>query len=120
MSAEDLIRVARDDTYAARVAMLQLIVAQQVAAEDPATANHFNRANYASIVIAGRENPKLVASHVNTNPSISQTIAADPAALGANVPDGDIQFTLATIWDARANAFAGPPIVTVPGAPPTA
>lgn len=106
MSSEDLIRAARDDTYAGRVAMIQLKVAQQVAAEDPGTASHAERVSYAYVVIRGAENPKMVAAHVNTNPSIAATIEADPSKLGANVPDGDIEFTLATIWDARSLAFA--------------
>jgi hypothetical protein len=106
MSAEDLIRTARNDAYAGRVAMIQLKVAQNVASEDPATVNHTERVDYAYLVIRGDENPKMVAAHVNTNPSIAATIQADPAQLGANVPDGDIEFTLASIWDARSIAFA--------------
>ena len=106
MSAEDQIRTARNDTYAGRVAMIQLKVAQNVASEDPATAHHAERIAYASFVIRGDENAKMVAAHVNTNPSIAATIAEAPEELGANVPDGDIEFTLASIWDARSLAFA--------------
>jgi hypothetical protein len=106
MSAEDLIRAARDNTYASRVAMIQLKVAQNVASEDPATPNHTARLNYSYVVIRGGENPKIVAAHVNTNPSIAQTIEEAPEQLGANVPDGDIEFTLASIWDSRSLAFA--------------
>jgi hypothetical protein len=108
MSAEDLIKTARDDTYAGRVAMIMLKVAQDVASEDPTTPHHNERISYASRVIRGDENPKMVASHVNTNPAIAATIQADPAQLGANVPDGDIEFTLASIWDARSLAYASP------------
>jgi len=106
MSAEDLIRAARDETYAGRVAMIQLKVAQNVASEDPGTVNHAERISYAYLVIRGDENPKMVAAHVNTNPSIAASIDAEPEQLGANIPDGDIEFTLASIWDARALAFA--------------
>jgi hypothetical protein len=106
MSAENQIRAARDDAYAGRVAMIQLKVAQNVASEDPATAHHAERVDYAYLVIRGDENPKMVAAHVNTNPSIAATIDGDPTKLGANVPDGDIEFTLASIWDARSIAFA--------------
>jgi hypothetical protein len=106
MSAEDLIRAARDDTYAARVAMIQLKVAQNVASEDPTTTHHAERIGYSYLVIRGAENPKMVAAHLNSQPGISVSIEADPAALGANVPDGDIEFTLATIWDSRSLAFA--------------
>jgi hypothetical protein len=86
--------------------MIQLKVAQNVASEDPATANHAERINYAYYVIRGDENPKMVSAHVNTNPSIAASIDAAPEQLGANIPDGDIEFTLASIWDARALAFA--------------
>lgn len=106
MSAQDLIRAARDDTYAGRVAMIQLGVAQNVASEDPATANHAERIAYSYYVIRGAENPKMVAAHVNSQPGIKITIEADPEKLGANVPDSDIEFTLATIWDSRSLAFA--------------
>lgn len=106
MPAEDLIRAARDDTYAGRVAMIQLKVSQNVASEDPGTAHHTERINYAYYVIRGAENPKMVAAHVNSQPGIAVNIEADPDALGSNIPDSDIEFTLATIWDARSLAFA--------------
>lgn len=107
MPAEDLIRAARNDTYAGRVAMIQLKVAQNVASEDAGTPHHAERIGYAYVVIRGDENPKMVAAHVNTNPSIAAQIEVEPAQLGANVPDSDIEFTLASIWDARSLAFAG-------------
>lgn len=107
MSALDLISAASNDTFSGRVMMIQFKVAQQVAAEDPATANHVERINYAAMVLRGEEKPKLVSTHViSSNPSISATIEEDPDAQGANVPDGDIEFALATIWDSRSLAFA--------------
>src|SRR5262245_38317814 len=109
MAAEHLIRTARDDTYAGRVAMLQLKVAQNVASEDAGTAHHAERLAYAYVVIRGAENPKMVAAHVNTNPSIAARIEANPGARGSDVPDGDIEFTLSSIWDARSLAFANAP-----------
>ncbi|KYK50040.1 hypothetical protein A1D31_22270 [Bradyrhizobium liaoningense] len=110
MSALDLIATASDETFAGRVMMIMFKVAQNVASEDPATANHAERINYASFVIMGQEKPQLVAAHViSSNPVISQTIESDPAALGSNVPDGDIEFALATIWDSRSLAYAATP-----------
>src|SRR5262245_44029071 len=105
MSAEDLIRTARDDLYASRVAMIQLKVAQMVASESDTTVHHAERIKYAYYVIRGAENPKMVAAHVNSQPGIAVTIEANPGALGANVPDNDIEFTLSSIWDARSLAF---------------
>lgn len=107
MSALDLISTASDATFAGRVMMIQFKVAQNVASEDPATANHTDRIHYAAMVIRGEEKPQLVAAHViSSNASISAQIESDPAKLGSNVPDGDIEFALASIWDARSLAFA--------------
>jgi hypothetical protein len=107
MSALDLISTASDETFAGRVMMIMFKVAQNVASEDPATPNDTERKAYASLVIRGEEKPQLVAAHViSSNPSITATIESDPAALGSNVPDGDIEFALASIWDARSLAFA--------------
>ncbi|MBO4221936.1 hypothetical protein [Bradyrhizobium neotropicale] len=109
MSALDLIATATasDETFAGRVMMIMFKVAQNVAAEDPATANHSERIAYAGLVIRGEEKPQLVSAHViSANATIAAAIESDPAALGANVPDGDIEFALASIWDARSLAFA--------------
>ena len=107
MSALDLIATASDPTFSGRVMMIMFKVAQNVASEDAATENHTERVAYAGMVIRGEEKPQIVAAHViSSNPSITITIEDDPAALGSNVPDGDIEFALATIWDARSLAFA--------------
>ncbi len=107
MSALDLIATASDETFAGRVMMIMFKVAQNVASEDAGTANHTERINYASFVIMGDEKPQLVSAHViSSNPSISAQIESDPAALGSNVPDGDIEFALASIWDSRSLAYA--------------
>jgi hypothetical protein len=110
MSAHDQIATASNADFAGRVMMLMFKVAQEVASEDPATPNHAERISYASLVIRGEEKPQLVAAHViSSNPTIGAAIDGDPAALGSNVPDGDIEFALASIWDARSLAFAAAP-----------
>jgi hypothetical protein len=108
MAAVDFIATARNDEFAARVMFITLGVAQNVASEDPATPDHQVRLDYAGRCIRGTDNPKNIAAHIiSSNASIQNTIESDPAQYGANVPDGDIQFALATIWTARANAFEG-------------
>lgn len=110
MSAVDQIAAASDETFAGRVMMIMFKTAQNVASEDPATAHHEERIAYASFVIMGDEKPQLVAAHViSSNPVISGAIDSDPDALGSNVPDGDIEFALATIWDSRSLAYATTP-----------
>jgi hypothetical protein len=108
MAAINYIATARNDEFAARVMMLSYKVAQNVASEDPATADHGLRINYAGRVIRGSDNPKNIAAHViSSNPTIEATIDSDPLKYGSNVPDGDIEFALASIWTARAKAFEG-------------
>jgi hypothetical protein len=110
MSALDLIATASDETFAGRVMMLMFKVGQQVASEDPAAPDHGDRMNYAEIVMRGEERPQLVAAHViASNPTIAAAIESDPAALGSNVADNDIEFALSSIWTARSLAFAAVP-----------
>ena len=107
MSALDLIATASDETFAGRVMMLMFKTAQNVASEDAGTPSHTERMAYAGLVIRGEEKPQLVSAHViSSNATISAAIEQDPAALGSNVPDGDIEFALASIWTARSLAFA--------------
>jgi hypothetical protein len=107
MSALDLIATARNDIFAARVMMIAFKVSQNVASEDPGTINHAERVDYAERIMRGDDKPKLIAAHViASNPTIAATIEAQPEQFGGNVPDGDIEFALASIWTARALAFA--------------
>ncbi|MBR0940964.1 hypothetical protein ACVI1J_004136 [Bradyrhizobium diazoefficiens] len=107
MSALDLISTASDETFAGRVMILMFKAGQMVASEAPDAPNHAERVAYAQRVMRGQEQPQLVAAHViSSNPTIAQTIESDPAALGSNVPDADIEFALSSIWTARSLAFA--------------
>jgi hypothetical protein len=106
MSALDQIATASDPKFAGRVMMIMFKVAQQVASEDPGTAEHAARMDYAGLVIRGGEKPQLAAAHViSSNPTIAAAIESDPAALGSNVPDSDIEFALSSIWTARSLAY---------------
>jgi hypothetical protein len=107
MSALDQIAAARNDEFAGRVMMISYKVAQAVATEDPGTADHAVRVDYAGRIIRGADNAKNIAAHViSSNPTIAAAIDSEPLQYGANVPDGDIEFALASIWTARGNAFA--------------
>jgi hypothetical protein len=104
MATKDIIAAASNPTFYTRVAFIALKVAQQVASEDPATANHAVRVAYAGRVVTGNDKALLLALHlVASNATISQNIEANG---GDAVPDGDIEFVLGSIWDARANAYA--------------
>ncbi|MER9336460.1 hypothetical protein NKJ06_21110 [Mesorhizobium sp. M0293] len=104
MATKDIIAAASDPVFYTRVAFIALKTAQQVASEDPATANHANRVHYAGLVMTGQDKALLLALHlVAANATIAQNIEANG---GDAVPDGDIEFVLGSIWDPRANAFA--------------
>lgn len=110
MSAVDLINTAANEIFSGRVFMISFKVGQNVASEDPGTADHAQRIEYAGRIMRGDDKPNLIAAHViSSNPSISAQIEAEPALYGSNVPDGDIEFALASIWTARSLAFAGQP-----------
>lgn len=104
MAAAARIAAARDPAFAGRVSFIAMTVAQNVASEDPGTANHAERAAYAQRVFRGEDRASLLAAHViASNGTIASTIDNSGAAA---VPDGDIEFALAGIWTARALAFA--------------
>lgn len=107
MAVLDRIAAARDDVFAARVAMILMTTANNVANEDPATPNHANRIALAQKVFRGEINNKAVAALViASNATIQGTIDANPAGLGADVPDNDLEFQLSTLYDNLANAYA--------------
>lgn len=107
MATSDIIAEVSKPSFYQRVSYLSLGVAQQVASEPPATANHANRVAYADRIFCGQEDALLLAMHVvSSNATIASTIESSG---GDAVPDNDIQFALASIWDARANAFVGSP-----------
>lgn len=104
MATKDIIAAASDPVFYTRVAFIALKSAQNVAAEDPATANHANRVAYAGRVLTGNDKALLIALHIAAS---NATIAATLESGGGDaVPDGDIEFAMGQIWDARANAFA--------------
>src|SRR5262245_58802535 len=108
MSSLSHIAAARDYTFAGRVTMLSLKVAQAVASEAPTEPYHQVRTDYAERIFRGADQTKLLSAHViASNPTIQATIDANPQNYGSDVPDDDIEFALASIWTARAKAFEG-------------
>jgi hypothetical protein len=103
----DRIATARDDTFAARVAMVLMRTAVDVANEAPETPNHPNRLALAQATFRASVNAKaLAAALIANNATMQATIDANPAGLGSDVPDGDIEFVVAGLFDHFANAYA--------------
>ena len=107
MAILDQIAAARDDAFAARVAMITMTLCVAVATEDPATVNHVNRLGFANKHFKAQINTKaLAAAVIASNPTIQGEINAAPGVHGANVPDGDITFVVTSLLDTFANAYS--------------
>lgn len=107
MAVLDRIATARDDTFAARVAMLLMASAINVVNEDPTTANHANRLAFAQRVLKGELNNKVVAAVVIAdNATIQSEIDGAPSQLGSNVADNDLTFVINGIFTMLSDAYA--------------
>lgn len=108
MATSDIIRAASDPVFYTRVAFIALKAAQNVASEDPGTANHANRLAYAGRVMTGNDKALLIALHIAaSNGTIATELDTGSGGGGGSaVPDADIEFAMGQIWDARSNAFA--------------
>lgn len=104
MATKDIIAAASDPVFYTRVAFIALKAAQNVSNEPSNTTNHANRLKYAGRVLSGNDKGLLIALHVAASNS---TIAATLESSGGDaVPDGDIEYAMGQIWDARSNAFS--------------
>lgn len=104
------ISAASDQLFSGRVMIFLFKVAAAVAAEPHNTPQHAVRLAYAQRIFRGDERPQLVAAHIIVaKASILSAIDAQPAALGSNVADADIEASLTSIWTARALAYAAAP-----------
>lgn len=107
MSVVNWIATARDETFAARVAMCLMKAGLDASNEDPGTDNHANRLALAQRHLKAEINSKAVAAAViASNGTIQGEIDAQPAQHGANVPDGDLQYVVNGLYNMLANAYA--------------
>ena len=107
MSALDLIATARDATFAARIGMISMKVAVAVANEGEDAPDHAERLFFAGKVLRGEMNNKVLAAAViASNGTIAATIEGDPNGRGASVPDGDLEFAMASVVTAIGRAEA--------------
>lgn len=106
MSFLDRIATARDDAFAARIAMILMKSAVDVANEPDSTANHANRLALAQKHFRGQVNCKaLAAAVIANNATVQGIIDSNPGLLGANVPDNDLEFVINGLIDNFANAY---------------
>jgi hypothetical protein len=98
-------RIAQSPRFSSRCALLAMKTAIAVAYEDPATEGHDGRIRLANLVLKGLVAAPLVAGWVMTNGTVRSTAVADKENMGAAVPDGDIEFVLASVWTAVGTAY---------------
>lgn len=108
MSTIDLVATARNDLFSARIMLVLMRVANNVANEVASVPNHSVRLEYAQRVFRGDENPKLVAAHmIAATPAMITAIDANPDLLGSNLTDADLAAAITAIWTTRAFAYSG-------------
>ena len=106
MSVLNQITTARDDTFAARVAMLLMKACVVIATEAGTVPNHANRLAFAQRHFRAEVNCKaLAAAVISNNATIQTTIDGAPEQHGSTVPDGDLEFVINGLIDVFANAY---------------
>lgn len=109
-SLSDLGKIANDFGFQMRCMQAAAVAAEAVMMESAQTTSHTQRIGYAIGILNSTVTPISIARGILTNPTISQEAAIpaldepDPtkAAPGYNIADGDIQFTMNSIFNALA------------------
>lgn len=109
-----LVELAEDEHFRRRVRAAAVIAALQVSGESTNAADERSQARqrYATQVLQGAIGVQPFAFATAANPSILQTYvdsehsgwSPPTAADQASIPDGDIEYTMATIWDDLSGA----------------
>jgi hypothetical protein len=98
--------VAASQPWQLRVSMAVTNAAVDILNEDEDAASHDARERLAKAVI--RNEPLVMMSWprlVLTNETVRAAVVADAGNFGAAVPDGDIEFTVASLWTAVAKSL---------------
>lgn len=107
MSILDRIATARDDAFAGRVAMILAKLCYDISNEDAGASNHANRIAFAWKHLKAETNSKAIAAFViASNATIQAEIDGAANQRGGSVPDGDIEYALAGLFNFIANAYA--------------
>ena len=98
----DLNTIANDAAFQGRCLVALEAAAINVMSEDNKTTNHQQRTNYAEQIINKNVSGLVVASAVLTNLTIDGEESIQAGSPGYGIPDGDIAFTITTIFNALA------------------
>jgi hypothetical protein len=99
-----IVTAASDPSFYMRVSFAALKIAQKIVSE-PSGPNSKNRVGYANRILTGNDNAILLAQHVATDAVVGKALEDG----GAERPlDVDIERSLLTLWNARANAYFAP------------
>lgn len=102
-SLADLGTIANDSRFQSRCMQAALDAAINVMAEDPGTASHLKRAQYAEAIINGAVNPVSIARAVLSNSTIAGESDVTQILTTDAIPDSDIQFAVNSVFNALAD-----------------
>lgn len=99
-------RIAENQSWTKRLGLIALNAAIDVLAENPETPDHAARAALASAVVRGDQ---IVMSAIPriamTNETVRTSAVAGPDLTGEAVPDGDLEYTINSIWTSVAKSL---------------
>lgn len=93
-------QIAQQSEFQNRVRYALFLAAGNAFTEDGGTPNHATRAAFASKVFNGQYDLLSAAMGVLTNPTIAS--GADAAISGNGISDGDLQFSMNSIYETLA------------------
>jgi TRAP-type mannitol/chloroaromatic compound transport system permease large subunit len=103
--SENAYYVAASPIWLGRVQYAVLKAAVAIANESDQTPHHAERVRLANRVLRGNLPPTVFGWLVLTNATVGTAVGAEEEPTGDSVPDGDIEFVVASVWDALALAY---------------
>lgn len=99
-------RIAENQSWVKRIGLIALNAAIDILAEDPTTPDHAARAALASLVVRSDQTVLSAIPRITmTNEVVRAAAVAGPDLTGEAVPDGDLEYTVNTIWTATAKSL---------------
>lgn len=100
-------QILRNDLVLDQLAGALIAAAVNVVNEGPTTPNHANRVYWANVILSNPRNAAaIMAPGLLTNPTIASQAGNTAGASGTPFSDSDIDYVVASLFDAYANRAA--------------
>jgi len=101
-------QLLRSTVFLDQIAGALIAAATNILNEDPATANHLVRRAYANAILTNPlEQAAFFAPGMLTNPTVAASAGNAPTASGTPIADGDVDYVVASLFDAYADQYVG-------------